>query len=65
MTRIAEYQILYSPSPITLSAKVNEKIAEGWQPYGSMSSSIKGSSTVHCQPVVRTAEAKQALSTTI
>ena len=34
MSRIAEYNMITASDSKQLADKVNEKIAEGWQPYG-------------------------------
>jgi hypothetical protein len=34
MSRIAEYELLSATDSKQLTAKVKERIAEGWEPYG-------------------------------
>ncbi len=34
MSRLAEYDIISASNSKQLADKVNEKISEGWQPYG-------------------------------
>ena len=49
MMRIDKYQILTSPCSKELQAEMNERIAQGWQPWGS----LQFSSLLYVQAVVR------------
>ena len=60
MSRIAEYDIITASDSKQLAAKINEKIAEGWQPYGDPFSHTGQL----LQAVVLTADAKKRIRKT-
>lgn len=61
---IIEYDILTKDNPDNLAIAVNEAIAGGWQPFGSVSVSLSESDDyqyiVFAQAIVRYADREQA-----
>jgi len=56
MSKITQYYIAHDANAEKLTEKVNALVAQGWQPFGSMSViSIGGATgvTTHMQPMVQ------------
>ena len=51
MKTIIEYSVLSSAMVERVSKLVNEQLAEGWQPYGNMFTSLSGNKYI--QPMVK------------
>lgn len=49
----------------TISEEVADLIAEGWQPFGSLSSIVSGRDLILCQPMVKYEAVTQATPTTV